>query len=125
VGPFGQAELMNHTMSPFNLFHEVIMNRDNKWNFDDPGISIFTYVSLFGSGFVDALVVFLLQFIMPISLFFLYTSGREKDEVAAGTRVVLFAVLFYYFFKVNQGKKSQSDQNENCIVFFSPASSIL
>ena len=70
VGPSGQAELVHHIMTPFELMHDVITNEDEQWDFEDSGVSIFTYVSLLGSGFLDAFVIFLLQLSMPIIIFF-------------------------------------------------------
>ena len=105
VGDSGRAELLDHMMSPFELMHDVITNRDDEWNFEDEDISIFTYVSLLGTGFIDAFIVFLLQIAMPVILFMFYTSeSLEDDGVSVGTREMLFTVLFYYLFKVNRGE---------------------
>jgi len=104
VGESGQKELRDHIMSPFHLIHEVTTNFNDKWNLEDAGVSIFTYVSLLGSGFADAAVVFLLQLFMPLVLFLYYTSeDREDDDVAVGTREMLFAVVFFYLYKVTRG----------------------
>jgi hypothetical protein len=112
VGPSGQAELVDHLMSPFDLMDEVITNRDDKWNFDDAGISIFTYMSLLGSGFLDAFAVLLLQVGMPVILLLFYTSDAEGEDgsvIGRGTRPMLFIVIFYYLFRVNKGKESSQE----------------
>ena len=70
---------------------------------------MFTYLSLLGTGFGDAFIVFFLQVSIPIVLFFFYTSpAREDDDIAAGTREMLFAVLIFYAFKLNRGKWEHS-----------------
>lgn len=104
VGDSGQEQLLRHIMSPFDLMEDVISNKDDRWEIEDAGVSIFTYVSLLGSGFLDGFVVFLLQLCMPIFLFSYYNSLNEEENIAVGTREMLFAVLSYYFFKVSRGK---------------------
>jgi hypothetical protein len=114
VGKSGQEELQKNIMSPFQLMSEVVSNENEEWNFDDAGISIFTYISLLGSGFVDGFVVFLLQVAIPTFLFkyYLERGGESRqqrnmeddDEIEYGTRPVLFAILLYYFFKVVRGE---------------------
>jgi hypothetical protein len=104
VGESGQEQLLHHILSPFDLMDDVISNKDERWDFVDAGISIFTYVSLLGSGFVDAFMVFLLQLAMPVFLFFYYSSLNEDGSIAVGTREMLFSVLLYYVFKVTRGR---------------------
>lgn len=105
VGISGQNELLHHITSPFNLMHEIVNNTNDEWTLEDAETSIFTYVSLLGAGFLDATIVFLLELAMPIILFFYYTSpAREENEIAVGTREMLFAVLLYYLYRVNQGE---------------------
>ena len=85
--------------------HDVITDQDEKWNFEDAGVSIFTYVSIIGGGFMDLLVVICLQLSMPIFLYSFYTQPDEdQDSIAKGTRPMLFVVLVYYGFKVTRGK---------------------
>lgn len=103
VGSSGQEELIHHIIAPFNLMHEVVTNDDGQWDLDAAVTSMFTYMSLLGTGFVDAFIVFLLQVTIPIILFFYYTSpAREDDEIHVGTRGMLFAVLVYYMYKLNR-----------------------
>lgn len=109
VGASGQAELAKHIFSPFDLMVEVIHDQD-QWEFADAGVSIFTYLSLLGSGFFDGAIVVFLQVFIPIILFFYYTSDREIDEIATGTREMLFAVLVYYLYKV--ARDTASDFHE-------------
>lgn len=105
VGESGRQELVKHIMAPFSLMHNVVTNADGRWELDDgAGISMFTYVSLLGSGFIDATIVFAIQVSIPIILFFFYTSpAREDESVKVGTRPMLFAVLVYYLYKLNRG----------------------
>ena len=103
VGPSGQAELVDHILAPFQLLKDIVHDEDN-WNFQDAGVSIFTYVALLGSGFADAVIVFLLQVSMPVVLWFFYTSDRDDESIAVGTRAMLCAVLCYYLYKVVRGK---------------------
>lgn len=103
VGASGQQELVDHILSPFLLIVEVIHD-DEKWDFADADVSIFTYVSLLGSGFFDGLIVFLIQVSIPVILFFYYTRNREADDdIATGTREMLFVVLVYYLYKIARG----------------------
>ncbi|CAJ1954615.1 unnamed protein product [Cylindrotheca closterium] len=102
VGESGQEQLLRHIMAPFDLMEDVISNKDDRWDIEDAGVSIFTYVSLLGSGFLDGFVVFLLQLCMPIFLFSYYNSLNEDEKIAVGTREMLFAVLAYYLFKVSR-----------------------
>ena len=107
VGPSGQAELLHHIMSPFRLMHIVVTNANRRWELQGAGISMFTYVSLLGSGFIDATIVFAIQVSIPVILFFFYTSpAREEEAIKVGTRPMLFAILLYYLYKLNRGKSS-------------------
>ena len=104
VGPSGQFELEHHIMAPFRSMHNVVTNANGQWQLDGAGISMFTYVSLLGSGFLDATIVFAIQVSIPIILFFFYTSpAREEEEIKVGTRPMLCAVLVYYLYKLNRG----------------------
>eukprot|EP00934_Nitzschia_sp_Nitz4_P006971 Nitzschia sp. Nitz4//scaffold174_size87051//69494//71894//NITZ4_005120-RA/size87051-snap-gene-0.116-mRNA-1//-1//CDS//3329538905//6961//frame0 len=103
VGTSGQNELLDHIVAPFEMMHEVVTNENGEWDMDDAGFSMFTYVSLLGSGFIDSAVVISLQVFMPVVLFFYYTSAdRDEDEIAVGTREMLLGVLVYYLYKVNR-----------------------
>ena len=105
VGSSGQEELIQHILAPFNLMNEVVTNADGQWDLDAAVTSMFTYMSLLGTGFVDAFIVFLLQVTIPIILFFYYTSpARQDDEINVGTRGMLFAVMVYYMYKLNRGE---------------------
>lgn len=104
VGESGQEQLLRHIMSPFDLMEDVISNKDDRWEFEDAGISIFTYIALLGSGFFDGILVFALQVSMPIFLFTYYSTLDEEDKIAVGTRPMLFCVLGYYLFKVTRGE---------------------
>lgn len=109
VGMSGRNELVNHIMAPFDLMHQVVTDCDGRWDLQDAEASMFTYLSLLGTGFGDAFIVFFLQVSIPIVLFFFYTSpAREDDDIAAGTREMLFAVLIFYAFKLNRGKWEHS-----------------
>ena len=115
VGEAGQAELLHHIMSPFRMIHEVVTNHNGRWDLDDANISIFTYVSLLGSGFLHAAVVFALQVSMPVTLFFFYTSpDREEDYIAVGTREMLLAVLLFYLYKLNRGRDAINHASKSC-----------
>jgi len=102
VGESGQEQLLRHIMSPFDLMEDVISNKDDRWELEDAGISIFTYIALLGSGFFDGILVFALQVSMPIFLFTYYSTLDEEDKIAVGTRPMLFCVLGYYLFKVTR-----------------------
>ncbi len=108
VGTSGQEELIHHIIAPFRLMHEVVTNDSGMWNLSEANASMFTYMSLLGTGFFDAFIVFLLQLAIPSILFIFYTSpAREDDEIAMGTREMLFAVLVYYIYKVNRGERKK------------------
>jgi hypothetical protein len=105
VGISGQKELVDHIMSPFKLMHDIVTNNNGRWDLAEAERSMFTYMSLLGTRFIDAFIVFLLQCSIPIILFFYYTSPqRQSEDIAVGTRAMLFAVMVYYLFKLNRGE---------------------
>ena len=110
VGASGQEELIHHILAPFQLMHEVVTNADGRWDLDATVTSMFTYMSLLGTGFIDAFIVFLLQLTIPLILFYYYTSpARDDEEINVGTRGMLFAVLIYYMYKLNRGEYCLGD----------------
>lgn len=78
-------------------------NSDGKWDFSDTDVSIYTYISILGSGFIEGIIVVFLQLATPtaLALYYLF-SEREVVEVALGTREMLFAILLYYLTKVTR-----------------------
>ena len=78
VGESGQNELIHHIMSPFDLMHNIATNANDMWDLEEAGTSMFTYVSLLGSGFYDAFVIFVLQVSIPAILFVFYTERSEE-----------------------------------------------
>ena len=88
------------------MIDEVLHNTNGRWDLDGAGVSLFTYVSLLGSGFNDSFLVFLLQVAIPIILIFYYTSPDRDEDIAVGTRHMLFAVLVYYLYKLNRGEST-------------------
>lgn len=132
VGESGQNELIHHIMTPFNLMHNIATNMDDNWELEDSGVSLFTYVSLLGSGFFDAFIVLALQVSIPIILYVFYTdASAEAEAIAIGTRPLLFSVLIYYIYKVYQGKLWEPStsysvlhcsQNQHCFQIYGSTS---
>jgi len=105
VGKSGQQQLLDHIMAPFDLIDEVVSNSDGKWNFEEEDqISMFTYCSVLGSGYFDALFVLVLQITIPIALLFYYgfSQNRENEELPLGTRLMLISVFIYYLTKITR-----------------------
>jgi hypothetical protein len=72
------SELVQHMMKPFKLMDTILEDKET-WDFkDDPDISVYTYLSVLGSGALVPAIVFLLQMIIPI-LLFLQTLKSERD----------------------------------------------
>ena len=115
VGESGQDALLDHILSPFETMQAVITNDNGEWDLEDSKISVYTYISLLGSGFLDGVIVFVLQLAMPVMLA-LYYSTREDDGEGSpgGTREMLFTVLVYYLVKVNQGEVPKTSQRRLC-----------
>eukprot|EP00980_Cylindrotheca_fusiformis_P030206 scaffold24532_cov157-Cylindrotheca_fusiformis.AAC.9 len=44
VGESGQDQLLHHILSPFDLMDDVISNKDERWDFEDSGISLYAYL---------------------------------------------------------------------------------
>mmetsp|Transcript_25110 Transcript_25110/g.27667 ORF Transcript_25110/g.27667 Transcript_25110/m.27667 type:complete len:775 (+) Transcript_25110:170-2494(+) len=99
VGESGQKELLDNIMAPFDLIDEVVSNSDRKWNFmEDDTISMFTYCSILGVGYIEALIVLIVQLAIPVALFFFYafSASRSLQEFPLGTRLMLLSVFLYY-----------------------------
>ncbi len=64
-----QEDLFDHVMKPFNILDD--MRRGDEWDWDDENFSIFTYLSIFGSGFSICIVCVILQIVIPCKM-----SGR-------------------------------------------------
>jgi len=58
-----QENLFDHMMKPFYQMDD--MRREDGWDFNDPEVSIFTYLNLHGSGYALCLVTIFLQFTIP------------------------------------------------------------
>lgn len=122
IGEFGRRELVDHIMRPFVLMERVKHDHE-RWNFnDDDSISVYSYLSIFGTEFMLPCVIVGLQFSIP-ALLFLHLDFREEtgamgelcqgfenlvwygstgaeceiNVVAQGMAIV---VLSYYLFKV-------------------------
>jgi len=106
VGEFGQEELIKHVMEPFDLMRDVRSNSSGQWDLKDVGLSVYTYLSVLGSGFTDAFLIFVLQVSMPSILYIFYINaarqGGGEVSLIAGTRVMLFFTLLYYLFKTTR-----------------------
>jgi len=106
VGKSGQQELLDHIMAPFDLIDDVVNNSDGKWDFEDSDrISLFTYCSVLGAGYLEAFLIFALQISIPVALLFYYTvsnSGGADEKFALGTRLMLVSVFVYYLIKVTR-----------------------
>ena len=57
-----QNELFDHMMKPFYILDDI--RRNDGWDFSE-GFSIYTYLSIFGSGISLCLVSFLMQLTIP------------------------------------------------------------
>jgi hypothetical protein len=65
-------------MKPFKLMDQILEDKET-WDFkDDPDISVYTYLSVLGSGSLVPTIVFFLQMIIPIFLF-LQALKSERD----------------------------------------------
>lgn len=106
AGEFGQEELMKHIMDPFILMQDVVSNDTGKWETPGTGLSVYTYLSVLGSGFTDAFLLFCLQVAMPSVLYISYvsvaTNDTEDGSLTLGTRSMLFLTLGYYLFKITR-----------------------
>jgi hypothetical protein len=106
AGEFGQEELIRHVMDPFHLMQDVVSNDSGKWDIPSAGLSVYTYLSVLGSGFTDAFLLFCLQVTMPSVLYVSYVSVATNDtgdgSLTLGTRSMLFLTLGYYLFKVTR-----------------------
>jgi hypothetical protein len=104
VGEFGQEELIKHVMDPFKVMTDVISNSSGNWDMSDPALSVYTYLSVLGSGFIDALAILFIQVAMPSVLYVFYISNQNGGDgsLTLGTRAMLFLTLVYYLFKTTR-----------------------
>lgn len=71
-----QDDLFDHIMKPFYILDD--MRRGDQWNFEDcSDVSVFTYLSLQGTGYVFCLITLILQFTIPVVI--IYSSIDEAD----------------------------------------------
>eukprot|EP00565_Helicotheca_tamesis_P006551 CAMPEP_0185735410 /NCGR_PEP_ID=MMETSP1171-20130828/25212_1 /TAXON_ID=374046 /ORGANISM="Helicotheca tamensis, Strain CCMP826" /LENGTH=746 /DNA_ID=CAMNT_0028405709 /DNA_START=1 /DNA_END=2241 /DNA_ORIENTATION=+ len=112
IGDFGRAELVGHIMKPFELIDEIKEDKE-KWNFiEDNNMSVYTYLSLFGSGWIVPVVMAAIQIAIPILL--LRTSDlrdknfsnafrvrdHEQNEDLDNIQGMAITVLILYLFRV-------------------------
>ena len=61
-----RSKLITHIVSPFKLMDEMVAERDSRWNFE--GVSLYTYNSFLGSGWLTALSTLFIQLMVPAIL---------------------------------------------------------
>ena len=94
---------MQKIQKPFNLIDRIGEEND-EWDFrDDPSISVFTYLSCLGSGYLTALFVLALQTLIPLVLVMaafekegLSCKDERLDEEPYMARVMAAIVFAYY-----------------------------
>ena len=94
---------MFQIQKPFNLIDRIGEEND-EWDFrDDPSISVFTYLSCLGSGYLTVLFILLLQIIIPLLLVFsafsreaLSCNGVKLDEETFLAKAMAVVVFAYY-----------------------------
>eukprot|EP00924_Labyrinthula_sp_SR-Ha-C_P016960 maker-scaffold_6-snap-gene-20.55-mRNA-1 protein AED:0.00 eAED:0.00 QI:170/1/1/1/1/1/2/173/622 len=69
--------LKHHIMTPFRLLEDVA-NNEKEWDFDDDNISVYTYLSVLGSGFFIALLTLCIQLVAPLLL--VYNVKIASDD---------------------------------------------
>jgi len=88
-----QDDLFDHIMKPFYILDD--MRRESEWDFvgcDE--VSVFTYVSLLGTGYVFCLITLILQFTIPVLI--VYITLEEADYYkSSGTDILrLLTAMF-------------------------------
>ena len=94
---------MEKIQKPFNLIDRIGEEND-EWDFrDDPSISVFTYLSCLGSGYLTVLFVLLLQTLLPAILVIsafdrkaLYCKDDDIDEDGLLAKIMTLVVFAYY-----------------------------
>lgn len=72
-----QDKLVSHLLSPFLLMDEIVENEED-WDLHDSDISVYTYLSVIGSGWIIVLIVMFVQLIVPIILLYASVSSSER-----------------------------------------------
>mmetsp|Transcript_10127 Transcript_10127/g.18616 ORF Transcript_10127/g.18616 Transcript_10127/m.18616 type:complete len:721 (-) Transcript_10127:87-2249(-) len=72
-----QAMLVNHLITPFELLDDITENQ-KAWEFDDPDMSLYTYLSILGSGSFFVLFCTVLQLVIPLILLANAMSDSER-----------------------------------------------
>jgi hypothetical protein len=116
-GPGTQEKLMTHIMSPFRIMDDIAKNKGDKYTLVDD-VSIFTYVSYLGSGWVTVIITLVIQFTVPILLLITAVeslSGPKRfsnggfdtnwndfcrDDGALSGRLMNIMVLLLYMIRV-------------------------
>jgi len=88
-----QDDLFDHIMKPFYILDD--MRRESEWDFvgcDE--VSVFTYVSLLGTGYVFCFISLILQFTIPVLI--VYSTLEEADYYkSSGTDILrLLTAMF-------------------------------
>jgi len=79
--PVGCADkLTDHILSPFRVMDDIAKNKDGKYTLVGD-VSLFTYVSFLGSGWITALVTLSIQFAVPGIL--LYSAMSDANNGAS------------------------------------------
>ena len=81
-----REKLVNHLSAPFLLINKVATNRETAggWNFDSPkvNLSVYSYQSVLGEGWLSALVIFGIQLLIPAML--LYSALIRSPRIDPG-----------------------------------------
>jgi len=116
VGDVGRSELLDHIMKPFELIDEM-KNGEGDWDFSEDGdISVYTYLSFLGSGWVVALAMAGIQIAVPMLILrttmfrrsdfindfldFFTVSNVENLDDLDNIQGVVIAVLILYLFRI-------------------------
>jgi hypothetical protein len=125
IDDIGRRELIHHLMMPFKMLDDLKegSSEQSEWNFkDDPSISIFTYLGLWGSGFFIPCVICIIKLSIPILFLFavlkndakapweLTNAIGDKAEVRPRALVCVLAIICH--------KEWNNSDHKNCILFF-------
>eukprot|EP00924_Labyrinthula_sp_SR-Ha-C_P000902 augustus_masked-scaffold_7-processed-gene-7.51-mRNA-1 protein AED:0.04 eAED:0.04 QI:0/-1/0/1/-1/1/1/0/683 len=66
---YAQQMLRSHLMTPFDML-DFITERKDEWDFDDPAISVYTYLGVLGSGVLLAVAILVIQVGAPLVLLY-------------------------------------------------------
>jgi len=86
--PHTQELLRHHLFTPFKLMEAIRSNKDD-WDFDDPNITVYSYLAVLGNGVGMVAVVVTIQILIPLVLIYNATVfGTEGGRSGSGDETV-------------------------------------